>query len=163
MECINYKISESWKHQWNIYGANAIGIDYWNNKMQGGVSVNIVYDTVTGTVCEMEAWDYDREKEYRWIHPAYIEGLAAEAAERNVDFKQSIDDRKFIDLEVAEDILEKARAMVRGEEYDERIIVPLDLDDDQLFLLMKLAHEEDITMNQYVEKLLRKEIERLGG
>lgn len=161
MECTDYRITESGKFMWSCYGDNALGIDYWNGRYEGGVSINVVYDTKTAFVYEMQAWDYDNNREYRWIHPGYVEGHAKEALERNVDHFQSLDDRKFIDLEVAEDILEKAYAIARGEEYDDRIIVPLDLDDAQLFQLMKMAHESDMTMNEYVEQILRMEIKRL--
>jgi len=40
--------------------------------------------------------------------------------------------------------------------------VPLDLADDELFRLMTLAHERDITLNQMVEQILREVIEREG-
>lgn len=161
MECTDYRISDSGKFMWDCYGDNAMGIDYWNGEYNNGVDVNIVYDTKTGFVYEMQAWDYANKREYRWIHPGYIEGHAAEALKRNVDHFQSIDDRKFIDLEVAEDILDKAFAIAHELEYDDRIVVPLELDDDSLFLLMKMAHESDMTMNQYVEHILRMEIDRL--
>ena len=36
-----------------------------------------------------------------------------------------------------------------------RTTIQLDLDDDLLFQLMLLAHEQDITLNQLVENILR--------
>jgi hypothetical protein len=35
----------------------------------------------------------------------------------------------------------------------------LTLEDDEMFQLMKMAHEQDITLNQLVENLLRRVIE----
>ena len=39
-------------------------------------------------------------------------------------------------------------------------VARVDLDDEQLFDLMKLAHERDITLNQMVEEVLRLAIEK---
>jgi len=41
---------------------------------------------------------------------------------------------------------------------DNRSTIELDLDHDLLFQLMLLAHEQDITLNQLVENILRKYI-----
>jgi hypothetical protein len=48
--------------------------------------------------------------------------------------------------------------MITLEEYDTRISVPLELDDDIMFDLMKLAHERDVTFNKLVEDILREAI-----
>jgi hypothetical protein len=37
--------------------------------------------------------------------------------------------------------------------------VPLTLGDDEMFELMKMAHEQDITLNELVERLLRRVID----
>jgi hypothetical protein len=37
----------------------------------------------------------------------------------------------------------------------------LELDEETLFGLMKMAHEQDITLNQLVENIVRAEIDRL--
>jgi hypothetical protein len=42
---------------------------------------------------------------------------------------------------------------------DNRATIELDLDHDLLFQLMLLAHEQDITLNQLVENILRKYID----
>ena len=41
--------------------------------------------------------------------------------------------------------------------------VELDLPKEELFQLMLMAHERDITLNQLAEDILRQEIERLNG
>lgn len=41
--------------------------------------------------------------------------------------------------------------------------VELDLPKEELFQLMLMAHERDLTLNQMVEYVLRQEIERLNG
>ena len=43
---------------------------------------------------------------------------------------------------------------------DNRVTVQVDIEDDILFKLMLMAHEQDITHNQLVENILREFIER---
>jgi len=38
---------------------------------------------------------------------------------------------------------------------DDRVIIGLELEQDLLFQLMLIAHEQDITLNQLVEQVLR--------
>jgi hypothetical protein len=161
LEIIQYKITGGDDYCWQCYGPNARSMDYWNGKHDGSVSITIVFDSQTQVVYQMEAWDGAKKREYRWIHPAYRNAIEAEAKRRHVDHVESIDGSKFIDLEVAEDITEKATAIFNGEEYDDRVIVPLTMDRDRLLQLMTLAHEADLTLNQFVEQILRKEIARL--
>jgi len=162
MEAVQYRITDGSEYQWSCYGPNARSMGYWNGRYDDGVSVNMVYDTITQFVYEMEAWDYAGGKEYRWIHPGYIESYVGEANERGVDWKQSIDNNKFIDLEIAEDILEKATAIAAEEEYDDRIMIQLELGDAEQMMLMEMAHEADMSLNQFVEYILREDMKRHG-
>lgn len=42
---------------------------------------------------------------------------------------------------------------------DNRVTIEIDLDQDLLYQLMLLAHKEDITLNQLIEKILREFID----
>jgi len=161
MEAIQYQITDTDRYLWDCYGPNAMHMEYWNGEHDGSIIINCVFDTKDQTVYEVQAWDDLNGNEYRWIHPAYIEGVAGEALRRNVDFFQSIDDKKFIDIELPEDIMEKATAMVAGDEYDQRIMVQLDLSYKQEHMLMTLAHEADMSLNQFVDYILRLKIKEL--
>jgi len=46
-------------------------------------------------------------------------------------------------------------------ETDNRVDIEIDLADSEWFTLMKIAHEQDITLNQLVERVLTAEIDRL--
>lgn len=67
---------------------------------------------------------------------------------------------EHIELEVEEDFVEKANAILRGEPYNTSVIVPLDLTQEELDLLNKQAKEQNLTVDQFVEKLLIEAIER---
>jgi transcriptional regulator len=153
---IEYNINNGSKFMWKCYGPNARTIEYWN-EIQEGVSIQCVLDNKTERVYEMAVCDYSNNHAYLWRDPEFIELYDNEAKERNVNSKQAWDDIDYIIVEL-EDFFEKATAIYAGEEYDTRVVVPIDLPDDILFTLMKKAHEEDITFNQYIEQMLTKYI-----
>jgi hypothetical protein len=158
METVDYKVTEGSDFCWDCYGSDAYRLDSWNQE-QDGHTVSIVFDTRTHVVYEATAYDYRRNRAYRLINPDFVNEYRKEGEDRNVDINQAWDDVNYVDLETDEDFLEKACAIVADEDYDTRVEVPLTLDDEHMFQLMKMAHEADLTLNQYVEKLLRQVIE----
>ena len=49
---------------------------------------------------------------------------------------------------------------MNGLPYDERVIISFDLPNNILFELMKQAHEQDITLNEYIEQILINELNK---
>jgi hypothetical protein len=157
METVDYKITEGSEYMWHCYGDHAYRLDSWNQD-QDGHSVSIVFDTRTHVIYEASAYDYKRNRAYRLINPDFKVGHDNEAAGRDIEADQAWDDVKYTDLDVDQDFLEKAQAIVADEDYDTRIQVPVDFSDEELLTYMKLAHERDITFNQLVEEALREAI-----
>jgi len=152
MELIEYKISDGARYQWDCYGHSAWTLthdDYSRN-----TTIFIVFDTVDQTVYEMQAWDGLYKREYRWINDAYIDAHTAESVRRNVPPRQSIDERSYVELDVEDDILEKARCIFKGIDYDDRVMVQLNLTKEDQHALMQMAHEKDMTLNKFVEFVL---------
>ncbi len=162
MEACDYRITEGSDYQWQCFGYNAYRLDSWNGDQEGH-TLAIVFDTHTQEVYEVEAFDYKRQRAYRMINPAYKAAHDAEVLERAVDdIAWELDDGtplKFVELEVEEDWIEKARAIVNDEDYDTRVQIPVEFSDDELLKYMKMAHERDITFNQFVEEALRAAID----
>ena len=158
MEVVDYKITEGSDYCWQCFGPNAYRLDSWNQE-QDGHTVSIVFDTRTHVVYEACAYDYSRNRAYRLINPDFVQAHKDEGKARGVEINQAWDDVNYVDLETDDDFLNKARSIVVDEDYDTRVEVPLTLPDDSLFELMKQAHQADMTLNQYVEKLLRQAIE----
>jgi hypothetical protein len=155
LQAVDYSITGGSDYGWACYGANARYLDCDESNQY---SINCIFDSVDQTVYSVEAWDYLNDREYRWVHPDYIEQLKAESVQRECKFDISTDDRKFIDLEVAEDMLTKMSAIRHGEPYDTRISVPIDMPDEDLLKFMILAHERDMKFNDLVELALREAI-----
>jgi len=162
METVDYRITEGSEYQWSCYGSNAYSLDSWTgHTVDGGYTISIIFDRVKKTVYEAAAYDYQRNRAYRLINPEFKQLHDNEALARGVDAGQAWDDVNFVDLETDQDFLDKARAIVAGEDYDIRVEVPLELSEETLFGLMQMAHQQDITLNQLVEKIIRLEIDRL--
>lgn len=159
LKSIDFHITEGSEYLWQCFGPDSYELSSWN-KNENQNTVCAVFDRKTKVVYTMEAWDYNNRKTYRWIHPDYVDAVKSEYAARNLNFKESIDNEQFIDIDVPEDILEKAEAISDGQPYDERVQVVLNLPDDELFMLMTMAHEKDITLNQMVEIILREMINK---
>jgi hypothetical protein len=160
LEATNYSITGGTEFQWQCFGPNA---RYLDSDKENKYSTSVIFDSVTQTLYVIEAWDYVNNREYRWVHPFYVERYKAEHVERAMDsYETSLDDKKFIDIELEEDIFEKIAAMHAGKEYDTRVKVPIDFSDEELLKYMTLAHEMDMTFNQFIEMALREAIEKEG-
>jgi hypothetical protein len=158
MDAVDYRITEGSKYLWSCFGDNAYTFDSWNGDQQGH-SASIIIDTKTQEVYQTTVYDFANERAYRMINPIYARAYRDECTSRDCE-DAAWDEVKYVDLDINDDFLEKMTAIIAGEDYDTRVEVPLTLDNDQLFELMKLAHQQDITLNQLVEKVLVDEINR---
>ena len=161
LEAINYKITEGSDYGWVCYGSEAYSLVYWDQD-HNGVSASVIFSRTDLTVYECCVCDYGKNKYYRWIHPDYQLAYKQEERKRDHDSDVVFDDQKFTDLKVEEDFLEKLKAIVNYYPYDTRIQVPLDLSKKDMLAMMKQAHEADLTLNEYVEQLLRRVVEELS-
>lgn len=159
MEVVNYRITEGSDYQWICYGNNSYCLDSWNGD-QDGHSLSIIFDTNTQEVYEVQAHDYQRHRAYRLINPNYKSIHDNEADQRGISKSEAWDNLKYIDLDVDEDWLEKAQAIVSDEDYDTRVKVPIDFSDEELLQYMKMAHDLDMTFNKFVEMVLKEAIDQ---
>jgi len=162
-EITNHRITEGSEYGWNCY-PNARYLSYESDFAY----VSVLYSTKTQEIYEADVtiktvnW-FDENKDmrpYRWLNPEFKDAMIAEAKSRKVKWKKAWDDVKWIDLETEEDFLEKAKAIFNGEDFDKRVQVPIDLEDDIMLKLCMEAHKRDITLNQMVEEILKELIEK---
>lgn len=159
-EATGYRITEGGEHGWGCYGPNAYYLDS-NRDIDTAESAgaSIIFDTKTQEVFEVEVYDYERNNYYRWFAPGCAEAHHEEAEARGVKHDEAFEGERFCDLEVEEDILDKIAAIMSGKPYDERVLIPLTVDDDTLLELFKRAHAEDKTFNQYVIDILQEQLD----
>jgi hypothetical protein len=139
MEVANYRITEG--GDYFAYGG-AYALTSWNGD-QDGYSIEIIFSPRTQEVYEVQACDYKHNRAYRLVHGDYRDEKLNDEA---------WDDTKWIDLESDDDWIQKALAIVAGEDYDTRVTIPLDFPEAELMVLFKQAHAADMTFNNFVEK-----------
>ena len=151
---VNYKITEGSDFGWPCYSDHAFSLSAWNGDYEGW-GATVVFDTQTQTVFEVDICDYKRSRAYRYFNPDYRDQYRTYADQHHKESAdQAWDDVRFVDLEEETDWLTKAAAIVAGQDYDTKVSIPVDLDKEEWYELMCKAHEQDITLNQLVEKIL---------
>ena len=162
MEVVDYRITEGSDYQWQCFGPNAYCLDSWNGD-HNGHTVSITFDTKTHEIYQVQAYDYSKQRAYRMINPDYVDTFESECEQREIqDIAWELDDGtpvKYVTIDIEEDFIEKAKAIVQGNDYDTRVQVPVEFSDEELLKYMKMAHAMDITFNELVEKALREAIE----
>lgn len=149
-------IGETSVYGWNCY-PNAVVTDYTSEFGEVSVTQNVK----NGMIYEINSITKTPiPKAYRWIDPDFKSVIEQESRERGVDHSIAFDGLTYIDLEVEDDILEKTHAIINGLEFDERIMINLDIDDDLFLHVARMAHKEDITINEMFTKILTEIIER---
>ena len=155
-EGLDSKIVDGSEHQWSCWD-NARFLDYESDFAHASV----VFNYKTQEIYSAEVNDKeDKHKPYRWLNPEYKQDYVDEAKERGVDPDQAWDNKKYYDLDVASDWLEKAKAIFNNQIFDTRVQMEVDLDNDILLQLALGAHKQDITMNKYIEKILQQLIDK---
>lgn len=161
MEVVEYRVTEGSDFQWQCYGNNAYSLDSWSGE-QDGSSFTIIFDTKTQEVYEVQSHDYKNQRAYRLINPDYKDQRNSESSNRNVPLDEAWDDVNYVDLEADDDWIQKALSIQAGEEYDTRVSIPIDLPEAELMMLFKMAHERDMTFNDFVEQVLREHLDLLN-
>lgn len=162
MEIVDYRITEGSDYCWTCFGDSArpYSLSAWNGDHDGW-SFNITFDTNDQTVYIVEACDYKHGRAYRLINPDWQKAYRDYAETHNQGHEdQAWDDVDYVDLETDEDWIEKSRAIAAGEDYDTRVVIPLDIPDDLLMTIFRAAHERDMTFNQFMEQSVKSMIDK---
>ena len=155
MELVDHRITEGSDYGWQCFGPNSYQLSSWNGVHgTGGWSANIVFSTKSQKVYCVEVCDYTNDRAYRMINPDYVKKHDKEARRRDVSLNEAWDDVNYVDLETDDDFIQKCLSIRAGEEYDTRVQVPVDFSDEDLLQYMKLAHERDMTFNEFVTQAL---------
>jgi hypothetical protein len=161
LELVDYRITEGNNYMWNCYGEHAHTLTSWDGVHgASGYTLDITFCTKTQTVFETCAYDYTNQRAYRMINPDYADAHTREAQARAIDMSVAWDSVSYVDLDVDEDFVEKATAIVAGQAYDTRVMININLDSDLELEIYRNAHQLDITVNQYIERALEALIEK---
>lgn len=168
MQAVNYEVTGGWKPLLKAFGEHTHAYECTTVNKHGKILADLCceFNKITKDACLIEAHDYINDKSYRWVRPDLKESYIKECAswdESFESFETTKDRLEYIDLETESDILSKTMSIFEGFPYDDRVEVPIDLDDKELFDLMRQAHLKDVTLNQYVASILENYIENFNS
>lgn len=150
-ELIEYRVTSSEPFGWNCYGEYAMYVDSSTSDWE----ISAIIDIKSQVVYEVSVTDVSRGVTYRMVHPDFADVYEKEHSMLNpgVAFSYAYNP-EYINLDVLADFMEKAIAIKTGAAYDTRVQIAVDFSDSELYTYLKLAHELDITFNQFVERAL---------
>lgn len=162
LEAVDYKVTETSKFLWDCFGDKAQTFSYWNGESSdSSIDISCTSDLVTQVVYMVEVWSPESNAVYIWGDPEYLESYIQEAKLRNVSpmFGDEETDSVLFSSENA--ILEVCKSEMSINTPDKPTVeIEIELPDDLLFDAMMLAHGEDITFNEYVNKVLTSFMEK---
>jgi hypothetical protein len=156
MEAVKYRITEGDRFCWRCWGDNAYTLSSWNGDYDG-YSASITFDTDNGVVYELSVCDYAKNRAYRWFNPDHLEAYRTEAGTSRV-FNEAWEGVNYTQVDLTSDLLGKMSAIFSGNEYDTRVQVEVELDNDTFNHLAWEAHKRDITINKMIEVIMEEAI-----
>lgn len=156
LQLINYRITDGFEYKWKSFGNDAYGLCSDSDNY----TVAVMFDTRDQTVYQVDVSDYQNNRAYRLTNPDFVDAYRAEANSRQINPTEAWEGVNYTELETVADFIKKADAIINGVDYDTRVEIELDLDDATITQLMHLAHQNDITLNQMVEKTLKQFLDK---
>ena len=157
LELIDNKITGVDRFTWNCFGSFAWCYDSWPGR-DSPYCLSAVVDIVDQTVYSVEIHDLVRNRAYRMTHPDYVDAYVQEHKKHGINTNNS-EDVAVIELDVVDDLKEKITAIVNNQEYDTRVMMEVNIPDQDLYTYMKLAHKLDITLNELMHMAITRVIE----
>jgi hypothetical protein len=155
LKAIDYKITDSSEYNWHCYGSDIRSIDSYN---LGITECTALFTKSEGEIRELTMHDYENDRSYRWTDPKFEQARKDEALSIGADDSLAYDGVNFIELEMVEDMFEKMEAVTKGEKYDTRITIPVDLTEQEFLEVARAAHALDITINAFFEMAIKEAV-----
>lgn len=103
------------------------------------------------SVNKISVTDIEKNVAYIWVESS----LAEEYFRFNDMSELERDDIRKVRLEVFSDILEKLSGIMNNEEYDDRVVVQVDLTDEELKFVEKACEEKNMSIDEFFESILQ--------
>ena len=158
-EVVDYNITQIDPYLWDCYGKGAVAVTSLVDHPNLNYSVEMIYHPFTCEVYELMVNDFDNNRAYRIVNPDYKQSYLDECEDRGDNPNEAWDGVNCVDLDLVSDFLEKTKAIMLGEDYDDRVTLELRMSDEDLLKYMKVAHEMDITFNDLINLALAEALE----
>ena len=173
LKAANYKIIGGSEFLWKCFGPNAYVLDFnVDEDIQWGNGMSITFDNQNQTVYCVEC--FSETHAFRWVHSEYADAYFNEHTMNGADPKYAFDNTKWIDVTDATAILHIIKLIVAGEDCsifvsdesddpdivknEEDEIVTLNLEKDLIADLAIMAHNSNMTLNDFINEILRLEM-----
>lgn len=150
-----HQITSGSEYQWQCYGDHARWLDAGWTQDGDRWSAAAVFDSRTQQVYECQVADYRTNRAWQWRDPTVAPAHDAEAQERGVDAGVAWDAVPWLPVTNEQEMLHRISVTT-----DSRETLELELGEDEMLRICMQAHELDMTLNQYVEMVLRRYIEQ---
>jgi hypothetical protein len=152
---IKYELTAGEKYQWECW-KNA----RYYESVGDGYSVEMVADSIRKTVYQITMADTTKDVTYRWLNPDHIGAYLSECKERRINPDETDDEGgRYSDTESADDILTKIKCIVNNLPYDKTVVLQICLPHLLIVEIALAAHEQNITLNQFVAQALKSMID----
>lgn len=154
LKAVNFQITETseiYNQSCNIHNLQAF--DFWNGDHEGFSTTIIFSLRDMRKVFSVELCDFKNNSAYRLKDVEYEDsGIAWEKNDgENVTFIEIQDDNNF--LRILNEIVQRDSHIDNNE--NEKVSMEINIPEEDLFKLMLMAHEKDITLNALVNDILR--------
>lgn len=173
LKAANCKIINGSEFLWKCFGRNVYTIDL-NVGKNGlcGNGMSIIFDTQNQMVYCVEC--FSETHAFRWVHSEYADAYFNEHTMNGADPKYAFDNTKWIDVTDANTFLHIVKLIVNDEDCsifiseendddldiknEEDEIVTLNLEKDLIADLAIMAHNSNMTLNDFINEILRLEM-----
>ena len=148
LKAVSYRISNSTQYLYSCFGSNQPRLIEFLDVNENPCG-NFTLDSL-GKVYEIVVELAEKNKCYRWIDFEFKNALFNEVVNKGFDPNIAWENIKYTEIESLEDMLIKVEAICKNIPFDERILKPLKLSDDEFLILARMAHEKDVTLNELI-------------
>lgn len=125
----------------------------------------MLYNPKTNLPYEINIRAIDSNDGYRWVHPGFEEQRHKDLGRNTTTVCAELNPITGVwhDTESLDDIFDKVEKISQGLPFDNRVVIVLDFDENDLGILKLMAEQSGMEFDRFVEKTLREELKRLDA
>jgi hypothetical protein len=150
LQACDYKLTETgkfcwtcWPHAWSYIANNDHGY------------ITAIANPQDDVIYEITAVSHSDKKPYRWLNPQWVDAFKAECNQRRVAFSDAGKSEVYADTESMDDILDKGHAILHGLDFDERVVISLDMSSAEILKLALAAHNSQVSLNDFIIQVVK--------
>jgi hypothetical protein len=152
MIAVEYRISSSYEH---LYECGDSSLSVLCSDKDGVYSTEVAINLKTNDTMYLNVWDYKNKRMYNYFpDKEFMKEYLEEYAIKKPYYVHPDDVIEEVNLDVEEDYFDKLYCIINEIDYNTDVLCKLDIDDDILIKLALKAHENNVTLNDYIVRLL---------